>query len=271
MKQDLAKITKTLQVWLQFITSQKEQNLNTLFESQLNLYLVLSESTVMKSIVFQHMTKFLQDNGQLKEVMIEQVRDVIQLSAEWNLTRDERLQLYISCAQALDKEGDSQGAFNLYFYCLSLVDAKNASKYQKDSEKLIINAIKGPKVINFEEIMLVDAVKDLKKTSKELFEFIDLFLKADVASFKKSIAKAKKLMDTHGISAEEATLKKQYIDVCSIKGEVMKNKDLAKLLDIKEDDIEEWVIEAMANDVIDAKIDQISETVIIKTQKMRHL
>ena len=46
----------------------------------------------------------------------------------------------------------------MYFYCLSLVDAKNASKYQKDSEKLIINAIKGPKVINFEEIMLVDAV-----------------------------------------------------------------------------------------------------------------
>ena len=82
-----------------------------------------------------------------------------------------------------------------------------------------------------------------------------MFLKADVASFKKSIAKAKKLMDSHGISAEEATLKKQYIDVCSIKGEVMKNKDLAKLLDIKEDDIEEWVIEAMANDVIDAKID----------------
>lgn len=45
----------------------------------------------------------------------------------------------------------------------------------------------------------------------------------------------------------------------------MSFKDLAKLLDIKEDDIEEWVIEAMSNDIIDAKIDQVSEQVIIKT------
>ena len=37
----------------------------------------------------------------------------------------------------------------------------------------------------------------------------------------------------------------------------MSFKDLAKLLDIKEDDIEEWVIEAMSNDIIDAKIDQV--------------
>jgi len=45
----------------------------------------------------------------------------------------------------------------------------------------------------------------------------------------------------------------------------MSFKELAKLLDIKEDDIEEWVIEAMSNDIIDAKIDQVAEQVIIKT------
>ena len=43
------------------------------------------------------------------------------------------------------------------------------------------------------------------------------------------------------------------------------------MLDMKEDDIEEWVIEAMSNDVIDAKIDQVNEVVIIKTQKMRNM
>lgn len=51
----------------------------------------------------------------------------------------------------------------------------------------------------------------------------------------------------------------------------MKFKDLSAMLDMKEDDIEEWVIEAMSNDVIDAKIDQVNEVVIIKTQKMRNM
>lgn len=127
--------------------------------------------------------------------MIAQVRDIIKLSSEWNLTKDERLSLYIECAQALDQDGDAQGAFNLYFHSLSLIDAKNASKYQKEAEKLIVNAVKGPQVINFEEIMMVDAVQDLKKTSKELFEFVDLFLKADVAAFKKNLSKMNKLME----------------------------------------------------------------------------
>lgn len=31
--------------------------------------------------------------------------------------------------------------------------------------------------------------------------------------------------------------------------------DLAKLINIKEDDIEEWVIEAIGNHIIEAKID----------------
>jgi hypothetical protein len=203
--------------------------------------------------------------------MIAQVRDIVKLSTDWVLTKDERLALYFESAQALDTEGDAQGAFNLYFTSLSLVDAKNASKYQKEAEKLIANAVKGPEVINFEEVLMIEAVQDLKKSSKELFEFVDLFLKDEVASFKKNISSMKKLMEAQNISVEQATLKKQYIDVCSIQSETISFKNLSKLLDIKEDDIEEWVIEAMSNDVIDAKIDQVSEQVVIKTSKMRNL
>jgi hypothetical protein len=128
--------------------------------------------------------------------MISQVKDIVKLSAEWNLTKDERLALYIECAKALDTEGDAGGAFDLYFHSLSLVDAKSSSKYQKEAEKLIANAIKGPQVIYLEEIMTIAAVQDLKKSSKELFDFVDLFLKADVAAFKKDVSKMKKVMET---------------------------------------------------------------------------
>lgn len=76
--------------------------------------------------------------------MIAQVRDIIKLSSEWTLNKEERQALYIECAKALDSEGDTQGAFNLYFHSLSLVDAKSTSKYQKEAETLVVNAIKGP-------------------------------------------------------------------------------------------------------------------------------
>ena len=39
--------------------------------------------------------------------MIKQVEDIIKLSAEWNLLKDERIKLYTNCAMALDQEGES--------------------------------------------------------------------------------------------------------------------------------------------------------------------
>ena len=76
--------------------------------------------------------------------MISQVRDIINLSAEWNLSDDERLSLYNECALALEKDGDSQGAFDINFRSLALVSQKNAGKFQKEASHMVVNAIKGP-------------------------------------------------------------------------------------------------------------------------------
>jgi|TARA_B110000305_G_C19402350_1_gene620805 hypothetical protein len=39
--------------------------------------------------------------------MIKQVEDIVKLSSEWTLLKDERIKLYTSCAAALDAEGES--------------------------------------------------------------------------------------------------------------------------------------------------------------------
>jgi len=49
----------------------------------------------------------------------------------------------------------------------------------------------------------------------------------------------------------------------------MSTADLKKILDCSEDEIEEWIIEAMSNGIIDAQIDQINNLIIIKTFKLR--
>ena len=49
----------------------------------------------------------------------------------------------------------------------------------------------------------------------------------------------------------------------------MSTADLKKILDCSEDEIEEWIIEAMSNGIIDAQIDQINNLIIIKIFKLR--
>ena len=43
------------------------------------------------------------------------------------------------------------------------------------------------------------------------------------------------------------------------------------MLDLKADEVEEWIITAINNDIIDARIDQIQEEIIIKTHRLRQL
>jgi len=66
-------------------------------------------------------------------------------------------------------------------------------------------------------------------------------------------------------------LKKSYLQICQLSTEQTTNfkyKEVASLLNMSEDDVEELAIEAIANRIIDAKIDQINEELIINSHML---
>jgi len=72
----------------------------------LNLYLLLSESTSLKSQMFLYLVKFSDKNNQLPQVMIKQVQQIKKVAAEWELTEEDRIELFIECGQALENNHD---------------------------------------------------------------------------------------------------------------------------------------------------------------------
>jgi hypothetical protein len=78
--------------------------------------------------------------------MIEQVKDIANLSNDWLLTTDQRVDLYFSCAQALTASDDSTSAFKVYYEAFKLIEGSkgSGSKFQKEKEELVISAIKSP-------------------------------------------------------------------------------------------------------------------------------
>jgi hypothetical protein len=249
----------------------------------LNLFLVLTTDTILKSIVFQRMVTFLVAKNQLESVMITQVKDIMKLSADWSLSTLDKIELYLTCADALDSQNDSNGAFDLYFEAFRLVQAVDQkkfdkSKYSSQGEKLLVNAIKSPKVINFQQITSMEIIKLLQSSSQDLNTLITLFMQKDVKTFKKEIGGQMKTLEQFKINPLQAIQKKQYITVCESdipefqnakKGEVEIDYDkFTQLLSIEESDVEEWVIEAMADEIIDCKIDQVNRLIRIKATRL---
>ena len=108
--------------------------------------------------------------------------------------------------------------------------------------------------------MLLDAVKDLKNSSKELFNLVDSITKDEVKAFSKSLDKFSKVLSAHKISKEALEDKKRFVTICNLNiesstGCALTYKEMGDMLSLKEDDIEEWAITAINNDIIDARID----------------
>jgi hypothetical protein len=64
-------------------------------------------------------------------------------------------------------------------------------------------------------------------------------------------------MKDEGLTQEEVILKKSYVQICSLSTDKtnFKYADLAQLLNIAQDEVEMWAIEAITRRIIDAKID----------------
>ncbi len=61
------------------------------------------------------------------------------------------------------------------------------------------------------------------------------------------------------------------MDIEESTGRVLKFAELASMLNLGVDDVEEWAISAINNDIIDGRIDQLKEEIIIKTHRLRQM
>ena len=104
-------------------------------------------------------------------------------------------------------------------------------------------------------------------------KLVELFLNISIADFCGKLDQVTNLKEQGiEISKEEALLKKQYMVICVIdKKRSHTYAELAKLLNIKEEEVEDWTFDAISNELIDAKVDQISREVIICSHQFRHV
>lgn len=143
-------------------------------------------------------------------------------------------------------------------------------KLEHEAKRCVILGIKVPTVIDFADILQLNAVKHLQAKDKEVFDFMNLFTTTDSKQFEGKVKTFQKLMTEEKLTIEDVIRKKQYVQICSLNLENSNHKydDLAATLNISKDDVEQWAIEAIAAGIIDAKIDQIKEEIVIKSHIM---
>lgn len=81
------------------------------------------------------------------------------------------------------------------------------------------------------------------------------------------------LMTNEGLTEQELVVKKSYVQICTLNTQVtnFSYTELSQLLNIDMEEIEFWAIDAIQNKIIDAKIDQLHEVIVIKSHMLREI
>jgi hypothetical protein len=113
------------------------------------------------------MVNFCHKEGVLS-CMVSNVRKIAEISEEWRLKEESRKALYKCCFNALiGLKGESQGSFDVVMALLKMYEKSSDDEMDADVESLahnsIVLAIRLPSVVNFEEIMEINALKFLAK------------------------------------------------------------------------------------------------------------
>lgn len=86
-----------------------------------------------------------------------------------------------------------------------------------------------------------------------------------LSAYKAYESKNKAFMVEHGISAEETTTKMRLLTLCSlgVQSQTLQYRQISSALEIADDDVELWVVEAIASGLLEANMDQFQQVVTI--------
>jgi len=118
------------------------------------------------------------------DIMISKCRSIENDSANWNLTVEQRRALYGAVAKTLDSNNDS-AAFKVTQAFIKLYSKGQMDKdVEASARRCVILALKASDVINFEELLEMEPIKELAGSHQEVLDFLSCFITTDAKDFK---------------------------------------------------------------------------------------
>jgi len=137
---------------------------------------------------------------------------------------------------------------------------------------LLKDALQLPSVIQFDDILSYDTVKACAKGKhKLLVELCKVYLDGAVKDLDGFHKKNPAVFKDHGLDFQDAMAKMRLLTLATEvhgKSEISL-KEVAGSLAESEDNVEQWVVRALSDGVIDGRIDQLNSKVLVKSAFQR--
>ncbi|KAI9277627.1 hypothetical protein BY458DRAFT_504639 [Sporodiniella umbellata] len=223
----------------------------------LNLYNALPGNSPFRYNAFIGLVEATQQADEL-ESLYNQLEYVDAWATQWGIDEARQIELYSYLHEVLSKSGEDKLSFNFLLKKLALCNDKESKTL---AQEIILRAVAMENYFNFEDLLQYKAIQNLKGSQE--YELLQVFLNGTLSTYQTFSASNKALIQNE----ENNILKMRLLSLASLGSENLVRElsyaDIAKNLQIPEEEVEMWVIDVIRAGLVEAKLDQLNKTVIV--------
>lgn len=216
-------------------------------------------------------------NGKVAESIIPSFKMIDSFLQEWNIGKEEQRDLFLNISNILkDNKSMSKESFaflSKYLTTFSAEEAFAMNEEKEEAARAIIEFVKSPDMFQC-DLPDMPAIAQLEKDEKYalVYQLLEIFLAGRLDSYLDFHAGNSALLKSYGLVHEDCITKMRLMSLidlsCSESGEIPYVK-VAEALRIKDDEVEYWVVKAIMSKVMDCKMDQLNQVVIVSRHTER--
>ncbi|CAM6087631.1 unnamed protein product [Calypogeia fissa] len=209
--------------------------------------------------------------GKVTEVIVPSLKRLDTFIKEWNIGNSEKRELYITASNVLkDTKGASKESFAYLVKYLSTFageDAATLSEAKDDAVRAVIEFVKAPDSFQ-SDLLDLAAVRQLERDPKTaaVYRLLEIFLTSHLDAYLDFQSANAALLKSYGLVHEDSLVKMRLGSLTGLaskgSGEIPYTvvRDTLKITD---DEVEFWIVRAISSKLVEAKMDQQRQVVII--------
>ncbi|KAL6521687.1 hypothetical protein OROGR_018256 [Orobanche gracilis] len=209
--------------------------------------------------------------GNVTEHVIPSFQKMDNFLREWNLGVKDRRDLFLTVSNILkDNKSSAKDSFDFlvkFLETFSGDDALAVAEAKEEAVRAVIEFVKSPDMFQC-DLLDMPAIAQLEKDAKYacVYELLKIFLTKRLDAYLDFHALNSNLLDSHALVHEDCITKMKLISLVDLgkneSGQIPYSL-IKETLQIEDNEVEPWVVKAITAKLINCKIDQINEVVIV--------
>ncbi|XP_010463617.1 PREDICTED: eukaryotic translation initiation factor 3 subunit M-like [Camelina sativa] len=234
-----------------------------------NLYNLLDHPYARFQVYMKALT--LAVDGKVTEYIVSSFKKIDNFLKEWNIDIKDQRELFLAIANVL-KENKSLVKESLtfltkYLATFSNEDAQGLDEAKEEAVRAVIEFVKASSIFQC-DLLDLPAVAQLEKDAKyaPVYQLLKIFLTQRLNAYTEFQNANSDFLQSHGLVDEDCLTKMRLlslVDLASDESGKIPYASIKDTLEVNEEEVELWIVRAITAKLIDCKMDQMNQVVIV--------